>query len=55
MHQNLFVVIRLAILANEPLEFQKVRSCANEHVVGNWLAGSSPVSREWPTDYKEEL
>src|SRR6266446_2675101 len=29
-----FVVILLAILANEPREFQKVRSCANEHVVG---------------------
>ena len=55
MHQNLFVVIRLAILANEPREFQKVRSCANGHAVGNWLAGSSPVSHEWHMDYKEEL
>jgi hypothetical protein len=55
MHQNLFVVIRLAILAHEPLEFQKVRSGADEHVVGNWLAGSLPVSHEWHTDYKEEL
>jgi hypothetical protein len=50
MHQNLFVVIRLAILA-KPREFQKVCSCANEHVVGKWLAGSSPVSHEWHMDY----
>jgi hypothetical protein len=36
-------------------EFQKVRSRANGHVVGNWLAGSSPVSHERHTDYQEEL